>query len=80
MLRLIQQSKGQGITVKIPNTTGFPNLLINVGESKNWGYESDLKIALLQNTKLKWDIGVRIQYNDNKVVDLFPNVKYVPAC
>ncbi|MBK9568103.1 MAG: SusC/RagA family TonB-linked outer membrane protein [Saprospiraceae bacterium] len=69
-----QQSKGQVITVKIPNTTGFPNLLINVGESKNWGYESDLKIALLQNTKLKWDIGVRYSYNDNKVVDLFPNV------
>lgn len=69
-----QQSKGQVITVKIPNSTGFPNLLINVGESKNWGYEGDLKLAILQNSKLKWDVGVRYSYNDNKVVDLFPNV------
>ncbi|MEP7266934.1 MAG: SusC/RagA family TonB-linked outer membrane protein [Saprospiraceae bacterium] len=69
-----QQSKGQVITVKVPNSTGFPNLLINVGESKNWGYEADLKVALVQSTKLKWDIGIRYSYNDNKVVDLFPGV------
>lgn len=69
-----QNSKGQVITVKIPNTTGYPNLLINVGESKNWGYEGDLKIQILQNTKLKWDVGFRYSYNDNKVVSLFNGV------
>jgi TonB-linked SusC/RagA family outer membrane protein len=69
-----QQSKGQVLTVKVPNTTGFPNLLINVGESKNWGYESDLKLSILQHSRLKWDVGIRYSYNDNKVVDLFPGV------
>ncbi|MEP7324039.1 MAG: SusC/RagA family TonB-linked outer membrane protein, partial [Saprospiraceae bacterium] len=64
-----QTSKGQVITVKVPNSTGFPNLLINVGESKNWGYEGDLKLQILQNTKLKWEVGIRYSYNDNKVVD-----------
>ena len=69
-----QNSKGQVITVKVPNSTGFPNLLINVGESKNWGYEGDLKFEILRSNKLSWELGVRYSYNDNKVVDLFPGV------
>jgi TonB-linked SusC/RagA family outer membrane protein len=69
-----QNSKGQVITVKVPNSTGFPNLLINVGESKNWGYEADLKIQLLRTTSLKWDFNVKYSYNDNKVIDLYPGV------
>lgn len=69
-----QQSKGQVITVKIPNTTGFSNLLINVGESKNWGYEADLKVQILRAKALKWDMNVRYSYNDNKVIDLYPGV------
>lgn len=69
-----QKSVGQVITVKVPNTTGFSNLLINVGEAKNWGYEADLKIQLMRKSKLKWDIGFRYSYNDNKVVDLYPGI------
>lgn len=69
-----QQSKGQVITVKVPNTTGFSNLLINVGEAKNWGYEADLKVQILRKSKLKWDVGVRYSFNDNKVVDLYPGI------
>ncbi len=69
-----QTSKGQVLTVKVPNTTGFSNLLINVGEAKNWGYEADLKVQVIQKTKLKWELGVRYSYNDNKVVDLYPGI------
>ncbi|MCA6449363.1 MAG: SusC/RagA family TonB-linked outer membrane protein [Chitinophagaceae bacterium] len=69
-----QTSKGQVITVKVPNTTGFSNLLINVGESKNWGYEADLKIQILRARALKWDFNLRYSYNDNKVIDLYPGV------
>lgn len=69
-----QKSKGQVITVKVPNTTGFSNLLINVGEAKNWGYEADLKVQILRKSKLKWDVGVRYSFNDNKVVDLYPGI------
>lgn len=69
-----QKSVGQVITVKVPNSTGFSNLLINVGEAKNWGYEADLKVQVLRKSKLKWDVGVRYSYNDNKVVDLYPGI------
>ncbi len=69
-----QQSKGQVITVRIPNTTGFSNLLINVGETKNWGYEADLKIQVLRKRSFKFDFNVRYSYNDNKVIDLYPGI------
>ncbi len=69
-----QTSKGQVVTVRIPNTTGFSNLVINVGEAKNWGYEADLKVQILRARSLKWDLNFRYSYNDNKVVELYPGV------
>lgn len=69
-----QKSQDQVITVKIPASTGFSNLLINVGETKNWGYEADLKVQVLRGKKLKWDFNVRYSYNDNKVVSLYPGI------
>ncbi len=69
-----QQSIGQVVTVRVPNTTGFSNLLINVGESKSWGYEADLKVQILRKSKLKWDVSMRYSYNDNKVVSLYPGI------
>ncbi|NID09796.1 SusC/RagA family TonB-linked outer membrane protein [Fibrivirga algicola] len=69
-----QTSKGQVITVKVPNTTGFSNLLINVGETKNWGYEAELKYLIARGGKFEWDASLRYSYNDNKVVDLYPGI------
>ena len=69
-----QTSKGQVITVKVPNTTGFSNLLINVGETKNFGYEGEFKYLIFRDQKINWDFSVRYSYNDNKVVDLYPGI------
>jgi hypothetical protein len=69
-----QKSEGQVLTVKVPNSTGFSNLLINVGEVNNFGYEADLKVQILRNTKVKWDVNVKYSYNDNKVVSLYPGI------
>ncbi|MDP1817474.1 MAG: SusC/RagA family TonB-linked outer membrane protein [Leadbetterella sp.] len=69
-----QTSKDQVITVKVPNTTGFPFLLINVGETKNWGYEADLKYLIFRDGKFNWDFNVRYSFNDNKVIDLYPGI------
>ena len=69
-----QTSKGQVVTAKIPNTTGFSNLLINIGETKNWGYEGELKYLILRKEKLNWDFSVRYSYNDNKVINLYPGI------
>jgi TonB-linked SusC/RagA family outer membrane protein len=69
-----QTSKDQVITVKVPNSTGFPNLLINVGETRNWGYEVDLKYLIARSGKFRWDFGIRYSFNDNKVIDLYPGI------
>ena len=69
-----QKSTGQVLTVKIPNSTGFPFTTINVGETKNWGYELDLRVQIIKKAKLTWEIGTRYSYNNNKVVSLFQGV------
>ena len=69
-----QRSIGSVVTVKIPNTTGFSNLRLNVGETKNWGYETDLRLQLVRAKKFSWDFNVRYSYNDNKVIELYPGV------
>lgn len=70
-----QTSKDQVITVKVPNSTGFPFLRINVGETKNYGYEVDFKYLILRNKNIRWDFGVRFSFNDNEVVSLYPGIK-----
>ena len=69
-----QSSVGQVLTVKIPNSTGFSNLLINVGEIKNWGYEADLKVNIIRNHKFKWDANLKYSFNNNKVISLYPGI------
>jgi len=69
-----QSSVGQVLSVKVPNSTGFSNLLINVGEVKNFGYEADLKVQILRNTAVKWDANLKYSYNDNQVVSLYPGI------
>ncbi|HVF82506.1 MAG TPA: SusC/RagA family TonB-linked outer membrane protein [Flavisolibacter sp.] len=69
-----QRSEGSVITVKIPNTTGFSNLRINVGDTKNWGYEFDLSAQIIRSNSFNWDMSVRYSMNDNKVLNLYQGV------
>jgi TonB-linked SusC/RagA family outer membrane protein len=70
-----QDSKDAILTVKLPNTTGFPNLRANVADATNWGYEADVKLQILKNRSFTWDFGVRYSYNDNKIKSLYQNVQ-----
>jgi TonB-linked SusC/RagA family outer membrane protein len=69
-----QRSVDQVLQVKVSNTTGFPFLRLNVGESKNWGYEADLKAQVIKSAKLSWELSARYSYNQNKVTDLYQGV------
>ena len=69
-----QKTKDAILTVKLPNTTGFPYLRANVADAKNWGYEADIKVTILKNKDLTWDFGVRYSYNDNKIENLYQDV------
>ncbi len=69
-----QKSEGQVLRVAIPASTGFGNLVLNVGNTKNWGWEVDMKFAILRSSKLTWDMSLRGALNENKVIKLYPNV------
>src|SRR5688572_8545196 len=69
-----QNSTGQVLRVTIPASTGFTNLVLNVGDTRNWGYEADVKVQLLRTPKINWDLSVRGSINENKVVKLYPGI------
>ena len=69
-----QKSEGQVVSVTIPRTTGFGTLRINVGETKNWGFESDLKVQIVKSRNFSWDISARYAYNNNKAIKLYQGV------
>ncbi len=69
-----QNSKDQILTVKIPNTTGYPNLRANVADAQNWGYEADVKFQIITGREFKWEWSARYSYNDNKITQLYQNV------
>lgn len=69
-----QKSEGQVLRVTIPATTGFSTLVLNVGDTKNWGWETDIKVQLLRTKKMNWDLSLRGSINENKVLKLYPGV------
>ena len=69
-----QKSEGQVLTVAIPVSTGFSNLVLNVGKTRNWGWEADVKVQLIKKAKLQWDVSLRGSINENKVIELYPGV------
>ncbi|MEJ8819376.1 SusC/RagA family TonB-linked outer membrane protein [Lacibacter sp. H407] len=52
----------------VPSATGFDNVLTNGGSMQNAGIEANLNVRVLNYRKLKWDVGVMIASNDNKVL------------
>jgi len=69
-----QRSEGQILRVTIPATTGFSTLVLNVGDTKNWGWEADVKVQLLRTKNVNWDLSLRGSINENKVIKLYPGV------
>ena len=69
-----QKSTGSILTVKVPNSTGFPFLRLNVGETKNWGYETDLRVQIIKRASLSWEMNANYGYNDNRAEKLFQGV------
>jgi TonB-linked SusC/RagA family outer membrane protein len=69
-----QRSEGQVLAVTIPRSTGYSTLRLNVGDTKNWGYETDIKVQIMKTPKIGWDFSVRGSINDNKVLKLYQGV------
>lgn len=66
------------LTVDMPYSSGFQNLLTNLGEIKNHGVEITLSAKPVNTGKLRWESDFNISFNRNKVTDLagLPFIKY----
>jgi len=54
----------------IPNTNGFESFLRNIGQTKNYGLEVDLKTVNIQKKMFGWSTNLAFSFNRNKIVAL----------
>jgi hypothetical protein len=60
--------------VKAPASSGFPFVRLNVGETKNWGYEADLSVQIIKGSKRNWVLNGYYSYNNNEVIKLYKGI------
>lgn len=56
------------VNVNISNTSGFSNVLSNIGELENKGIELLISATPFQNDNFKWNTSVNIGYNESEVI------------
>ena len=69
-----QNTTNQTLYANISYATGGGNMLQNIGETQNTGYEMAIKGIIVQTRKVQWSLGFNFSHNDNKVVSITPNI------
>jgi TonB-dependent starch-binding outer membrane protein SusC len=57
------------LTEQIPSTTGYTQVMSNVGKTKNWGIDANIDFAILTG-EFKWDMSVNWAKDHNEIVSL----------
>jgi TonB-linked SusC/RagA family outer membrane protein len=57
------------LSAPLPGSSGFNNIMMNSGETKNWGYEFELGAVILKGP-VKWNVSGNLSINRNEVVSL----------
>lgn len=61
---------GMLLATRIPATTGFTSMAMNVGSIQNQGFEAQLDYAIFDRSDLQWTVGFNFSMNKSKVLDL----------
>jgi TonB-linked SusC/RagA family outer membrane protein len=70
-----QKSTNQTISAGISPASGFSTFLLNAGEVRNKGFETDLNVTPVQTDNgFTWRVGVNYNYNNNEVISIAPGV------
>jgi len=70
-----QKSTNQTISAGIAPSSGFSTYLLNAGEVRNKGFETDLNITPIQSDNgFIWRVGANYNYNNNEVISIAPGV------
>lgn len=67
-------SKNQLLPVTLPAASGWTSEFVNAGNVQNSGVELTLTGSPIKKDKLKWDITVNYAKNNNKVIEITPNL------
>jgi len=65
----------QIMALNLTNSTGFPNIKINAGKVRQWGYELFVKYTPIKNKDMKWDVSFNTSPQFSKVISLYPGIK-----
>lgn len=57
------------LTEQIPSTTGYTQVMSNVGKTKNWGIDANINFVILTGD-FKWDMAVNWAKDHNEIVSL----------
>lgn len=68
----IKLSKDVLTSVTLPPSLGFSSYMDNLGEVKNYGYELNLRVALVKNLskQLYWSVNATALHNKNKLLKI----------
>jgi len=72
-----ENTLNQIMNIAISRTTGFSSKTINAGNLQNSGVELQAMITPVQTTNFSWDVTFNWSKNENKVVELFEDMKYL---
>ena len=72
-----ENTVNQIMNISVSNTTGFSTKTINAGNLQNSGVELQLSATPVQTTNFSWDITFNWSTNQNKVVELYEDMKYL---
>ncbi len=67
----------QIMNIAVSRTTGFSSQTINAGNLQNQGIELQLMASPVQTPNFSWDVTVNWSTNENKVVELYGDMKYL---
>ncbi|HEY9195779.1 MAG TPA: SusC/RagA family TonB-linked outer membrane protein [Mucilaginibacter sp.] len=65
------------VNTAISSTSGYNNVILNVGEVRNKGIEVALNGSPIKSKDFNWNVNYNIAYNDNKVVKLAPGLSSI---
>jgi len=67
----------QIMNIAISRTTGFNSKTINAGNLQNSGVELQILATPVETTDFSWDVALNWSKNQNKVVELYGDMKYM---
>lgn len=63
-------SKDQIVDVNLPWSSGYGVVPVNIGEMVNKGHELGLKVKVIRNSAVNWDLYATWAKNDNEVISI----------